>query len=64
MMEVEPNKSQNVWSKRWEVLLLTCVILAVCALFMIPTIFYALPPFSLIKVVSYKCVTIPLIYAL
>ena len=51
-MEVTINKSQKVWSKRWEILLLTCIILAVCALFMIPTIFYALPPFSLIKVVS------------
>ena len=51
-MEVTISKSQKVWSRRWEILLLTCTILAVCALFMIPTIFYALPPFSLIKVVS------------
>lgn len=39
----EPQPQTN-WRRRLEILLLTCVILAICALFVTPTILYALPP--------------------
>lgn len=39
------------WRRRLEILLLSGVILSVCALFIIPTIFYALPPPNLDRVV-------------
>ena len=50
----EPDHPQtsSVWGRRLEILLLSVVILAVCALFVTPTILYALPPLSAIGMVS------------
>ena len=40
------------WRKVLEIFLLLCIILAVCALFVTPTILYALPPSSLVQAVG------------
>ncbi len=49
----EPHpQTKSVWRRRLEIILLTCVILAACALFVTPTILYALPPLSAIGMVS------------
>ena len=45
-------KSVCSWRRRLEIIVLTCVILAVCTLFVTPTILYALPPLSAIGMVS------------
>ena len=45
-------QTKSVWRRRLEIIVLTCVILAVCALFVTPTILYALPPLSAIGMVS------------
>ena len=49
-------QTNSVWRRRLEIILLTCVILAICALFVTPTILYALPPLSSIGMVSSKFV--------
>ena len=45
-------QTKSVWRRRLEIIVLTCIILAVCALFVTPTILYALPPLSVIRMVS------------
>ena len=51
----EPRPQANsARRRRLEIILLTCVILAICALFVMPTILYALPPLSSIGMVSLR----------
>lgn len=53
VMTADQKKSLQKCLKRLEIFLLIFVILAVSSLFLMPTIFYALPPISLSLLVGY-----------
>ena len=45
-------QTKPVWKRRLEIILLSCIILAISVPFITPTILYALPPISAIEMVS------------